>query len=208
MASSNENRKQNAHHARIQFKIAVRHIRSVFLFKSVNMLTLSRVAALAILYLHYITAFINASNVGVAITVAIVFQQLELGYSLVSTTIPTLKTFIRDFDTGMGLDLASSMSNYGRGTNRYGNISHSFNGNSGSYELKERSKDGPRPSLTERLGGKVSQNFRPDLVENTTSIVHATHHRRSASAERSHTTENSQEMLIHHDVDFHVLYNL
>lgn len=174
---------------------------------SVNILTISRVAILAIVYLYYVTTFVNTSNAGVAITVAIALQQWELSYSLVSTTIPTLKNFLRGFHTGMGLDLGSTMSQYGHGSKRRrSNIYDSLKGNSGSYELKERSKDRTGPVPTKRSAGNALQNFRPDPVDNTTSVVHPDH-RRSASADRSHMTENSQEMFIHHQVDFEVRFD-
>lgn len=139
--------------------------------------------------------FLDASNVGVAITLAIVFQQLQLGYSLVSTTIPTLKTFVRDFYTGMGLDLASSMSNSGC-ISKKGRT---------TLELKARSRDRTGPSPMEASAGNMPQNFRYDLIEHNTTISHSANPR-SGSGERSHTTENSQEMFIHHDVDFQVCY--
>jgi hypothetical protein len=178
------------------------------LSKSGNMLTIFRVAILSLVYLHYVTTFVDASNVGVAITVAIVLQQWEICYSLTSTTIPTLKTFIRGFDTGMGFDFASTLSQQGHGSKRYGSgMYNSFNGNSGLYELKSISKDGVASTrTTKRLEGSKPQSFRPDLIEHTASIVHPDH-RRSASADRSHMTENSQEMFIHHSVDFQVHSN-
>ena len=156
------------------------------------------------MYLHYVTTFFDTSNAGVAISTAIVFQQTELGYSLVSSTIPTLKTFLRRFDTGMGLDLASSITHYGHGSTRYkSNMFNSSKGSGGRYELQERSKDGTGPSSTERLGKIAPPNFRPDLIDSTRSIAHPAN-RTSASAEQSHTTENSQEMTIRYHVDFQV----
>ena len=167
------------------------------LFNSLNMLIIPSVAILAILYLHYITTFHDNPNVGVAITVAMVFQQCELGYSLVSSTIPILKTFLRDFDTGMGLNLSSVMATTGYG---------SSNNRGGNYKLKELSKDGTQPSQTsrtERSRRTGLQKLRPDLHEYTTSIYHSTRPE-STSEDISHATAGSQEMIIHKGVEFEV----
>lgn len=167
------------------------------LFNSVDMLIVPSVAILAILYLHYITTFHDTPNVGVAITVAIVFQQCELGYSLVSSTIPTLKNFLRDFDTGMGLGLSSVMATTGYG---------SSNKRGGNYKLNGLSKDGTQlsqTSRTEQLRRKGLQKLRPDLHEYTTSIYHSSRPK-STSGDRSHATAGSQEMIIHKGVEFEV----
>jgi len=55
-----------------------------------------------------------------ALSTALVYQQTELGYSLISATIPNLKSFIMSFDTGMMMNVAASTeSRHDRNSHRY-----------------------------------------------------------------------------------------
>ncbi|KAF2192178.1 hypothetical protein K469DRAFT_620199 [Zopfia rhizophila CBS 207.26] len=56
--------------------------------------------ACIIAYLIASTRFLSSNRTGVNITATVIWQQVLLGYSLMSVTIPTLKSFVRGFTTG------------------------------------------------------------------------------------------------------------
>ncbi|KAF2458961.1 hypothetical protein BDY21DRAFT_283026, partial [Lineolata rhizophorae] len=61
------------------------------------------VAAFSLLFLNAISrSMTNGLLPGVNVTPWVIWHQVELGYSLISATIPCLKSFIKSFDTGLG----------------------------------------------------------------------------------------------------------
>lgn len=54
----------------------------------------------SILYLRFQSNYIRISSSGTAIVPVILFQEIYLGYSLMSATIPCLKSFVQGFTTG------------------------------------------------------------------------------------------------------------
>lgn len=78
-----------------------------------------RVAALSIIHLHYIAEFTKSTNPGIALVPAVVILQVQLCWSLISATIPNLKSFVKSFSSGFGIQLDPSVTQaYGSG--RYG----------------------------------------------------------------------------------------
>lgn len=61
--------------------------------------------AIAALHLHYVSKYNDAANTSQAIVPALVLQQCELLWSLISATIPTLKKFMRTFSSGFGMEI-------------------------------------------------------------------------------------------------------
>ncbi|XPS79606.1 hypothetical protein M3J09_011586 [Ascochyta lentis] len=59
--------------------------------------------ALAGLFFKYWKISLNSDDIGVARTMALVFQQSQLCVSLIAGTIPCLKSFMNSFDTGSGV---------------------------------------------------------------------------------------------------------
>lgn len=51
--------------------------------------------------------YVASSDAGLAIANVLVWQQVHLGYSLIASTIPTLKSFIRGYNKAMGWDPTS-----------------------------------------------------------------------------------------------------
>lgn len=52
----------------------------------------------------WIAKYVHASDPGLAIANVLVWQQVELGYALISSTVPTLKSFVRGYNKAMGWD--------------------------------------------------------------------------------------------------------
>ncbi|GAB7352979.1 hypothetical protein MBLNU459_g3546t2 [Dothideomycetes sp. NU459] len=60
------------------------------------------VAVFSGIHVGYISDSASASDPGLAVVASLVWQQIELGYALISATIPTLKSFIRGYERAMG----------------------------------------------------------------------------------------------------------
>jgi hypothetical protein len=82
--------------------------------------------ALSLLRLHYVEEFVHASNPGLALGPILIVQQVYICWSIISATIPTLKSFVRSFGSGFGIGV--DMERY---TNAYGSKNSARNG----YEL-------------------------------------------------------------------------
>lgn len=122
-----------------------------------------------------------------SISAAIIFQQAELGYSLIAATIPCLRSFIKSFDTGLGLTVTYA-------TNPYGS-----SGYGGSYKMQSLAKGESIKSTIEPASAAVG--FRPDRTQNSTSIFHPNE---TPQEDSSVTSHGSQEMIIRRDVQWDV----
>lgn len=145
------------------------------------------VAVLSILFLHFFAESRHSSNPGVSISAAIIFQQAELGYSLIAATIPCLRSFIKSFDTGLGLTVTYASNPYG--SSGYG----------GSYKMQSLAKGESIKSTIEPASAAVG--FRPDRTQNSTSIYHPN---ATPQEDSSVTSHGSQEMIIRRDVQWDV----
>ncbi|KAF2168337.1 hypothetical protein M409DRAFT_53613 [Zasmidium cellare ATCC 36951] len=65
-------------------------------------------AVLAALHTLWIAKYVSSPDPGLAIADVLVWQQVGLGYSLIATTIPTLKNFVRGYNRAMGWEPSSS----------------------------------------------------------------------------------------------------
>ncbi|KAF2180848.1 hypothetical protein K469DRAFT_444611, partial [Zopfia rhizophila CBS 207.26] len=63
------------------------------------------VIGFAAAHLHYVSIYANSSNIPQAMISALVYQQFELFWSLLAATIPTLKAFMRSFNSGFGMEI-------------------------------------------------------------------------------------------------------
>ena len=97
--------------------------------------------ALSILHLHYVADFANSDNPGIAIVPVVVIQQVELCWSLISATIPNMKSFVKSFSSGFGIQLDPSLTQaYGSG--RLGRTANGYE--MGSVNGTAKSGSGPR----------------------------------------------------------------
>ncbi|KAL2410375.1 hypothetical protein ABEF95_000490 [Exophiala dermatitidis] len=93
------------------------------------------VAALSIVHLKFISEYAGSSNPGVAMATVLVIQQVQLCWSLIAATVPNLKSFVKSFSSGFGIQLdpdstrAYSSGRYA-GSNQY--EMGSVNANAGS----------------------------------------------------------------------------
>ena len=76
-------------------------------------------AALSIIHLKYISDYTTSKNPGIALVSALVLQQVELCWSLISATVPNLKSFVKSFSSGFGIQLDPTLTQGAYGSGRY-----------------------------------------------------------------------------------------
>ncbi|KAH7130220.1 hypothetical protein B0J11DRAFT_522672 [Dendryphion nanum] len=175
------------------------------------------VIALSALHLHYMSSYINSTNPSKAIIPALVCQQFELSWSLLSATIPTLKAFMRSFNSGFGMEIdLDTPYGYGSGNNngtyrletmKNTTASHAtFNGGSAlrSHQGSMKRQDiAPSATSTPAKSAKAAGvvNINETNGSDTTFYLVNPHEERG-----SITSDGSQEMIIRRDVQWSVSY--
>jgi hypothetical protein len=175
------------------------------------------VIGFAALHLHYVSAYARSDNVSKAIIPALVCQQYELFWSLLSATIPTLKSFMRSFNSGFGMEIdLDSPYSYGSkvrddgtyplavmqnatakngnivakgsGRSQHGNASQ--HGISTSQSISGRSAKGAELVSVGDIGPDAGAHMDGSNVDRDSSIA----------------SGNSQEMIIRRGVEWSVTY--
>jgi len=148
------------------------------------------------LHIRYIAGLSSDSNIGVAFATPMIYQQVELGCSIVSCTVPCLRKFLNHFDTGMGLTLGYTTQPKGS-TGR-------------SYQL------GPLKSFTSRYRLHSSDITKPRTSKVGTAPVDHSNSSQPNGLEQGskhsvdddcHNSIGSQDMIIRKDVKWEVRYN-
>jgi hypothetical protein len=185
--------------------------------------------ALSALHLRSMGTYVSSPEPQMAVADALVLQQCALTWSVMSATVPNLKNFMKSFDTGFGLRLGLTAT--GAGSASGGGESYALQtigGSSGpgrrtgSRGTKTASRDGAshREGKQEEtvgaghLNSKGSQltlkamgPLRPDLAENTVTVVH----RMDGESEGSGSADGgslvrmeSQDLIIRKDMQWMV----
>ncbi|KAF2188207.1 hypothetical protein K469DRAFT_703678 [Zopfia rhizophila CBS 207.26] len=184
------------------------------------------VAAFAIVFVYHFIHAQKTQNRGVAISTAIAWQQIELSYSLISATIPCLKSFIKSFDTQFGMGDGSSSGPYNYGSSHsqsHSNPNSQINSqyhpkspplatptnetikmnslkprHSASFRREEECQDSKTPKVKHHVG-----RLRPERLKNSTTIC-AGEVERPESRGSGSSKAGSQELIIRRDVQFDV----
>ena len=160
---------------------------------------------------------------------AIVWQQLELSYSLISATIPCLKSFISSFDTNFGMGDGSSEGQYNYSSGNNGSQTNSRSQIESQYQPKSSTpKDRPIPESIKMhsLMPKQSATFwrestpespkqklrvgrlRPERLKSsttvTTGIKSGNDRPDSQGSDGRSSQAGSQELIIRRDMHFDV----
>lgn len=176
------------------------------------------IIAFAAMHLHYVSQYASSTNVSKAIIPALICQQFELLWSLLSATVPTLKAFMKSFNSGFGMEIDVDT--------RYGYKSR--HGNNGSYPLQslqhsirinealvlDADEDVQQGNLKEvgvtgshsRLAGSVRSTRAANVRDSNdldTIFDQPGHHEARGS---SVTSDGSQEMIIKREVKWSVSY--
>jgi len=94
--------------------------------------------AFATLFFKSWTSSLYSDNPGVSRSKALAYQQSQLCFSLISATVPCLKSFIQSFDTGSGQRAGIGSSSYSGGYGHISTVHHSAvraEDNSESYQM-------------------------------------------------------------------------
>lgn len=173
--------------------------------------------ALAVLRLHYLQRVNDSENPGLAQVPVLVIQQVYLCWTIISATIPNLKSFVRSFGSGFGIGI--DMESY---TNAYGS-KHS--GRNKSYEMGSVHNE-PSPevngsatrnrNMNSRLDEYDQEEVRPIRSVNSRqgNVVHthplprSAHGTRGTGEEEQGSIEStgSDARIIRKDVQWQVAY--
>jgi hypothetical protein len=161
------------------------------------------VIGFAAAHLHYVSAYVGSSDVSKAIIPALLYQQFELFWSLLAATIPTLKAFMRSFNSGFGMeiDLDGFGSSYGYGSRGYHN---------GSIPLNSmQNASAVRGTVTTGTGSKAfkSQNRSRNNEDGDSDVVEILRTKSAKDKVRataSVTSDGSQELIIQREVQWSV----
>jgi hypothetical protein len=148
------------------------------------------VIAFSAAHLHYVSSYANSSNISRAIIPALLYQQFELFWSLLAATIPTLKAFMRSFNSGFGMEI--DLDGYG---SAYGSGGY-YNG---SFPLQSLSRN--------RVGASASGTAKSkprNGIEDEISAVSNPEIRNKARATASVMSDGSQELIIQREVQWSV----
>ncbi|KAF2464122.1 uncharacterized protein BDR25DRAFT_99683 [Lindgomyces ingoldianus] len=157
--------------------------------------------------LHYITSYTNSTNTRYSIIPALAYLQLEVFWALLAATIPTLKAFMRSFNSGFGMEIDldgyGSVSGYHQGSIPLQSLSKSNtrHGTSPSrFGRKTREDSSALDDTREEVSKLVGSSIRPDNVGTQTSIYHP----ERAKGANSVGSDGSQEMIIKREVQWTV----
>jgi hypothetical protein len=85
--------------------------------------------------------FVTSSDPGLSIANRLLWQQVVLGYALVSATVPTLKSFIRGYNKALGRDVSTRSRKLGGG---YGLETYGRSGEDSGLELRSGTNKGTK----------------------------------------------------------------
>ncbi|KIW87391.1 uncharacterized protein Z519_12027 [Cladophialophora bantiana CBS 173.52] len=159
------------------------------------------VAMLSILHLHYVADYTSSGNPGIAIVPVIVIQQVQLCWSLISATIPNLKSFVRSFSSGFGIQLDPSLTQAyygsGRSSGRLGR------GSTNAYEMASVGGNGTAKSRSaaRSYNDNTTEQF-PPVPQSGPGSNNLTVMRENDSIDSG----GSQDHIIRKDVQWNVHY--
>ncbi len=157
--------------------------------------TRSSDVGLAAVHLHYIGNYVHATDTSLAIVAAVVWQQLELCWSLLSASIPNVKSFMKSFNSGFGLDI--DLATYAQGSRDYNT----------SYQLNSMRANGLKANASEnRDMTSFVDNLRPDVGYHSATIQRVRANEEGLGKASSIESGESREMIIRKDVAWNVDY--
>ncbi|EXJ95667.1 hypothetical protein A1O1_00789 [Capronia coronata CBS 617.96] len=148
------------------------------------------VAALSIVHLKFISDYTNAPNPGLGLVLALVLQQVQLCWSIIAATVPNLKSFVKSFSSGFGIQLDPDST---------GQYSSPRYGRSNGYELGTVDvKGGPKSRSANRSYNDMeTQSGLPQQIDAGKPITRD---------QESIDSGGSQDHIIRKDVQWNIHY--
>lgn len=149
-----------------------------------------------VLHVHYMGVYENAALPAVTIIQPLIWQNLSLTWSLLSAMAMALKPFLKDFHTGMGMDLGHvTESNYGSASKKYAKQGYVLQNMS-----PNRSKDSKAPEESVTVAAESTRR----LTEGDRYAVEIYHGRKPSLGTSS---MRSDDPIIRKQVDYDVTYD-
>jgi hypothetical protein len=146
--------------------------------------------------------FIISDDHGLAIANRLLWQQVVLGYALVSATIPTLKSFIRGYNKALGRDVSTRSRKLGGG---YGLDSYGRSGEESGLELRSVPHKGMKRGQGDfadkmKLRPKEGEQYRANAFGDSDRLTDQ-HKRRTSTG-----SHGSEDPIIRRDISIAVEY--
>jgi hypothetical protein len=146
--------------------------------------------------------FIISDDHGLAMANRLLWQQVVLGYALVSATIPTLKSFIRGYNKALGRDVSTRSRKLGGG---YGLDSYGRSGEESGLELKSVPHKGMKRGQGDfadkiKLRPKEGEQYRARAFGDSDRVIEQ-HKRRTSNG-----SHGSEDPIIRRDISIAVEY--
>ena len=161
--------------------------------------------ALSILHLHYIPPILHHSlsnSTSFVVIPALLIQQVQLCWSLLSATIPNLRSFMKSFHSGFGMDMGVGTLGTSYTPGSYGNGSR---GRAMGIRLNSLTQDEQTPPQGSRTKAGFEHSLRPDAVERST-VISRNGKGDVQLEDLSLRSGGSQELIIRRDVEWSVSY--
>jgi hypothetical protein len=160
------------------------------------------VIALIAVRLHFLNIEINSSDITLLSSNAVSCTQLEIGYSIMASIVPCLKTFMMPYDRQVNGPTEYRNYAYGNGTSH--KLS-SLASNSREEGIEGREPIDQSQEGTGRLGAKFMGKLRPEQTIYEARVV--TLPERGAADRKSIDSGNSRRMIIKKGVEWSVDYD-
>lgn len=151
------------------------------------------VAAISLVHLKYVSDYTMSSNPGVALVPVLVLLQVQLCWSLIAATVPNLKSFVKSFSSGFGIQLDPSLTQaYGSGRLGRGT----------GYELGSMGQKGTSKSRS----GNASYNDIEGPTALPQQMQDSSKGHKNARDQESIASAGSQDHIIRKDVQWRIHY--
>lgn len=160
---------------------------------------------LSLLHEHYIQSYVKRNPSGLAIVPVLNLLQVELCWSMISATIPNLKSFIRSFNSGFGLgldmDMVTAVQAYGKGSSRRGDTNYELSQLKSGGRSKDRSHTETETDEIEALNAPRSKSAAEsrDVEQSSKQSI-------GIREDDSIVSIGSQEQIIRKDVHWQITY--
>ena len=155
------------------------------------------IIVLAVLHITTLSEFTTSNNPGVALALPSVYLQVELFYALLSSAIPALNRWLRNFDTSMGTTWTSAY-----GSQQYGSNDRADKSVGQSYRMDSINNSKLRPD-----GPQQDNNaFTPGNREYIASCMHGNNADGHSNHSHDDRSTSSEDMIIRKSVGWKVTY--
>jgi hypothetical protein len=145
--------------------------------------------------------FMHSPDPGLTLSSRLLWQQVVLGYALMSATIPTLKSFIRGYNRAIGRDVSTRSRKLGGG---YGLDSYGRSGEESGLELRSVPRKGMKRGQGD-FGDKIhlrpseGEQYRANAFGDSERNLEEQHKRRTSNG-----SHGSEDPIIRRDISIAV----